>query len=240
VPRRIAIFALIAAIVIAVIVVVATTGGDEPPPSTTAAAAVTDTISTNESLAFSARPGACGGDRTAAARSMRFSTPDDLGLDDPVIVILHTSCGAITLELDPGLAPATVNSFVFLAEQGYFDGTVSHRVAPGFVIQAGDPTATGSGGPGYFLPDELPAPGFVYIRGTVAMANSGPNSGGSQFFLVLEDTPLGPDFSVFGTVSDGLDVMDRIAALPLTTRGVGRERSSPLETLYLERVETRR
>ena len=235
-PRRIAVVALAAAAIITVVVVVLTTGGGDDDLVVQVPAAA-EAIETVEYLAFAAQPTACGAASPSPARSMQFAEPDDLGLREPVVAILHPSCGAITLELNPSSAPVTVNSFVFLAEQGYFDGTVSHRIVPGFVIQAGDPTATGGGGPGYLLPDELPASGFVYARGTVAMANRGPNTGGSQFFLVLEDSSLGPDFSVFGAVVDGFDVMERIATIPLTAREVGREPSSPLETLYLERVE---
>ena len=228
------------AALLALVFVLAACGGESAEPATTSSTIEQENIDSREYLAFSAQPTACGAESPAAARRMSFSEPTDLGLDGEVGAILHTSCGEITLELFADSAPATVNSFVFLAEQGYFDGTVSHRVVPGFVIQAGDPTATGRGGPGYSLPDELPDQGFVYTRGTVAMANAGPNTGGSQFFLVLGDVPLNPDFSVFGTVVSGFDVMDKIAALPLTARAAGQEPSSPLETLYLDSVEIRR
>ncbi len=236
-PRRMAAIAFIAVVIVAIVVVVLTVRGDDDVDLVVEVPPESEAIDTDEYLTFRAQPTACGADRPEPARRMSFSGPDDLGLSSAVTAILHTSCGTITLELDPVVAPATVNSFVFLAQQGYFDGTVSHRIVPGFVIQAGDPTATGGGGPGYLLPDELPPPNFIYARGTVAMANRGPSTGGSQFFLVLEDSPLSPDFSAFGSVVDGLDVMDRIASIPLTAREVGREPSSPLETLYLERVE---
>jgi cyclophilin family peptidyl-prolyl cis-trans isomerase len=142
------------------------------------------------------------------------------------------------VELDPSIAPETVNSFVFLAEQGYFDGTAAHRVLPAFVLQAGDPTATGRGGPGYSVPDELPPQGTTYERGVLAMANAGPGTSGSQFFIMLADAGLPPAYSIFGRVVDGLDVLDVIATLPLGDRssGFSVERSVPLETLYIERV----
>ena len=172
---------------------------------------------------------------------MAFSQPEDLGLSGVVTAVITTSCGDVVIELDADTAPETVNSFVFLAEQGYFNGTVSHRVVSGFMIQAGDPTATGRGGPGYSIPDELPTEtGFVYSRGTLAMANAGPNTGGSQFFLVLVDAPLPPSFSVFGMVTSGLDVMDRIAGVPTIARAAGQEPSSPLETVYIESVAIQR
>jgi cyclophilin family peptidyl-prolyl cis-trans isomerase len=169
---------------------------------------------------------------------MQFEAAGDAGIDSVVRVVLHTSCGDVTLELDPALAPETVNSFVFLAQQGYFDGTVSHRVVPGFVFQAGDPTATGRGDPGYSLPDEFPAAGFTYTRGVVAMANSGlPDSGGSQFFIALEDIDLAPNYTVFGRVVDGFDALERIAAVPMASNPPDPVPSRPMETIYLETVE---
>ena len=137
--------------------------------------------------------------------------------------------------MNPCLAEETVNSFVFLATEGYFNGSASHRVLPGFVIQAGDPTGTGRGGPGYIVPDELPAPGFEYSTGVLAMANAGPNSTGSQFFIMLGDSGLPPQYSAFGVVVEGFDTMTAIANVPLgmTTRG---ERSVPLETVYIESI----
>ncbi len=207
------------------------------PPS---AAATSGAVATPEYLAFRAQPVACGAEIPDSASEMTFSAPEESGLSGLVTAVISTSCGDITIDLDADSAPATVGSFVFLAEQGYFDGTVSHRVVPGFVIQVGDPTATGRGGPGYLIPDELPDAGYVYTRGTVAMANAGANTGGSQFFLVLADAPLPPAFSVFGTVTAGLDVMDAIAAVPTIARSTGLEPSSPLETIYIESIEIER
>jgi cyclophilin family peptidyl-prolyl cis-trans isomerase len=168
---------------------------------------------------------------------MVFDAPEDQGLDETskVEAVLSTSCGEIALELDPAIAPETVNSFVFLARAGYFDGTVSHRILPGFVLQAGDPSATGREGPGYTIPDELPGAGFLYEKGILAMANSGPNTSGSQFFVMLDDAPLPPNYSVFGRVIDGFDTLERIAQIPLGPNAFG-EVSVPLETLYVERV----
>jgi len=215
-------------------------GGDAAP--TTSAAPATSAppgaVSSAEYLAFREQPTACGAEAPEAAEAMTFDSPGDSGVTGPVEVVLHTSCGPVRLRLDPAAAPATVNSFVFLARQGYFDGTVSHRVVPGFVFQAGDPTATGRGGPGYTIPDELPAAGFSYTRGVVAMANTGaPASGGSQFFITLDDIDLAANYTVFGRVVEGLDVFDRIAALPMGPNPPDAVDSRPLETVYLERVE---
>lgn len=211
--------------------------GDDTTADTTVTTDSGTGISTVEYLAFRDQPVACDAEVPTTAQSMQFEEPDDLGLEGTVTAVIHTSCGEITLELDGSIAPETVNSFVFLAEQGYFDGTASHRVYPGFMIQAGDPTATGRGNPGYRIPDELPSTGFVYERGVVAMANAGPDTGGSQFFIMLADTNLPPAYSVFGTVVDGMDVLDRIAQVPLTSRGGNPEVSSPLESVFIERIE---
>lgn len=209
-------------------------GGESTPTTSPGPGAV----STPEYLAFRAQPTACGAEAPAAARIMSFDAAGDAAVTGPVDVVLHTSCGPVRLRLDPAAAPATVNSFVFLARQGYFDGTVSHRVVPGFVFQAGDPTATGGGDPGYTIPDELPPAGFTYTRGVVAMANTGAaHSGGSQFFIALEDIALAADYTVFGEVVEGLDVLDRIAGLPMGPNPPDAANSRPLETVYLERVE---
>jgi cyclophilin family peptidyl-prolyl cis-trans isomerase len=189
---------------------------------------------------FREQPTACSAEAPAPAVPMEFAEPEDMGLD-PALKIpatIVTSCGSIEVELDPSTAPETVNSFVFLAEEGYFDGTVSHRILPGFVMQAGDQTATGIGGPGYTIADEFPPPDFVYTRGTLAMANAGPGTTGSQFFIVLEDVQLPPQFSVFGEVVAGLEVLDRIEEIPLGRAPTSADPSpsTPLETLYLDAV----
>ncbi|MET9513934.1 peptidylprolyl isomerase [Streptomyces sp. NPDC002994] len=130
---------------------------------------------------------------------------------------LRTTCGDITLGLDAAKAPRTVNSFNFLAGKGYFDHTKCHRLTTSgiYVLQCGDPTAQGSGTPGYKLPDEnLKDPklkGGVYPAGTVAMANAGPGTGGSQFFLVYQDSKLPPNYTPFGTIKGGQDVLKKIA-----------------------------
>lgn len=213
-------------------------GGEAADTSAPATTAPPGSVSSAAYLAFRDQPTACGAQAPPAATAMTFAEPGDAGVQGPVRVALHTSCGEIVLLLDPDDAPDTVNSFVFLARQGYFDGTVSHRVVPGFVFQAGDPTATGMGSPGYTLPDEFPPAGFAYSRGVVAMANTGaPGSGGSQFFIALDDIGLPPSYTAFGTVVEGIDVLDRIAALPMGPSPPDRVNSRPLETVYLERVE---
>ena len=127
-----------------------------------------------------------------------------------------TSCGSFTVTLDTELAPKTTASLVALANAGYFDDTIFHRVVPGFVIQGGDPTQSGSGGPGYSTVD-VPPSGSAYTQGVVAMAKSGveaPGTSGSQFFVVTgEDAGLPPEYAIVGEVTDGLDTALRIDAL---------------------------
>jgi len=124
---------------------------------------------------------------------------------------LHTSEGAVELELYPDDAPKTVENFVKLARDGFYDGVIFHRVIPDFMIQGGDPTGTGTGGPGYEFEDEFNQ--HRVVRGALAMANAGPNTNGSQFFIVTaEATPwLDGKHTVFGRVTSGMDVVDRIS-----------------------------
>jgi|SRR5450432_334516 len=126
---------------------------------------------------------------------------------------LVTNRGAIVIKLDAAKAPCTVNSFVYLASKKYFDATPCHRLTTAgiFVLQCGDPTGSGSGGPGYQFAAENLA-GAVYPAGTVAMANAGPGTNGSQFFLVYKNTTLAPNYTPFGTITSGLDVVKRVAA----------------------------
>lgn len=143
--------------------------------------------------------------------------PDSTHVPDSgeVQATLELTAGKINITMDRAKAPCTVNSFVSLAEQGYFDDTDCHRLTDTgiFVLQCGDPSGTGTGGPGYTVPDEL-TEDLTYPAGTVAMANTGsPNTGGSQFFLVYADTELPPEYTVFGSMDQaGIDVVGGIAA----------------------------
>jgi peptidyl-prolyl cis-trans isomerase B (cyclophilin B) len=141
----------------------------------------------------------------------RYSAPPELQIETnrTYHAVIKTNKGDIHLELNPAEAPLTVNNFVVLARDGYYDGVTFHRVVPRFVIQGGDPTGTGSGGPGYNFKDE--AVTRPYKAGTVAMANAGPNTNGSQFFICLEDQPgLPPNYTIFGDTVTGMDVVRNI------------------------------
>ena len=139
--------------------------------------------------------------------------PQPMAGGEKKVVTIDTAKGPIEVTVEADLGPLAAENFVDLAGCGFYDGTVFHRVVPGFVIQGGDPTGTGSGGPGYeFKDDPVSVP---YTRGTVAMANSGPNTNGSQFFIVLQDVPQGglaPSYSVFGHVTKGMEAVDAIVA----------------------------
>ena len=144
---------------------------------------------------------------------------------------LHTNHGAIEVELYPDDAPKTVDNFVNLARDGFYDGLIFHRVIPDFMIQGGDPTGTGSGGPGYQFEDEFNR--HKVVRGALAMANAGPNTNGSQFFIVTaEETPwLDGKHTVFGRVTSGLEIADKISELPRDAD------DKPRENAVIERVE---
>ena len=146
---------------------------------------------------------------------MKYDAAPEMALDlaKSYSAVLHTNHGDIAVDLDAARSPLTVNNFVFLAREGFYDGVIFHRVVPGFVIQGGDPTGTGTGGPGYRFRDELEGEGS-YSRGTLAMANAGPNTNGSQFFICLEDVGLPHAYTIFGSVSSGLEAVDAIAAEP--------------------------
>ena len=141
-----------------------------------------------------------------------MATPPEMQIDLDTIyqVVISTSRGDIVMELDPKLAPSTVNNFVVQARDGFYTGLTFHRVVPEFVIQGGDPEGTGRGGPGYRFDDE-PVRGD-YTVGAVAMANAGPNTNGSQFFICIDDCrqKLQPAYNLFGYVIDGLDVAQSV------------------------------
>jgi peptidylprolyl isomerase len=156
--------------------------------------------------------------------------PMVIDTDKRYTATMVTSHGTMVIELDPLAAPKTVNSFVFLARYHYYDGVVFHRIIPGFVLQGGDPTGTGTGGPGYKFADELPAPGRYQV-GSLAMANAGPNTNGSQFFIISgsDGVRLPPQYALFGAVVSGGDVVTKIDAL-------GTRSGKPTEDVVIESV----
>ena len=157
----------------------------------------------------------------SASKTQKFPAVPDMGIDPEkrYTATMETSMGTIVIALDAVRAPKTVNNFVYLAGYKYYDGIIFHRIINGFVCQGGDPTGTGTGGPGYRFEDELPKPGQYQI-GSLAMANAGPNTNGSQFFLISgpDGTRLPPNYSLFGQVVKGLDIVDAMQRVP-TARG---------------------
>jgi peptidyl-prolyl cis-trans isomerase B (cyclophilin B) len=192
---------------------------------------------------------ACGADAPAQAGKPKpqFAGPPPMKIDRKATytATMETSCGTIVIELDAKRAPQTVNSFVFLAKEGYFDGQYFHRLDTSIdVIQGGDPTGTGAEGPGYAIPDELSG-NESYTPGTLAMANAGPNTGGSQFFLITG--PAGtnldgnPNYTIFGKVIEGLDVAQRIQALPIVDPSSGDiSGQRPKQAIYIDSVTIRK
>jgi peptidyl-prolyl cis-trans isomerase B (cyclophilin B) len=228
---------------------VALLGGDDNP-KTSASGTPTPPISPTATASASAATGgiACGGTKPAAADSVssfngKYSKAPDMSIDTKkkYLMTMKTSCGTIELTLDPAVAPNTVNSLVFLADEGLFDGTTFHRIVPGFVIQGGDPAGDGTGGPGYNVVD-TPPPGAQYPVGTLAMAKTGadPNgTSGSQFFIVTDASAqqaLAPggtgQYAIAGAVTGGMSVVEKIAAVPVA----GPSGDTPQQTVYIEKV----
>jgi peptidyl-prolyl cis-trans isomerase B (cyclophilin B) len=210
-PRLLALLVLLAALL-------AACGDDEEDSTTTSASA-----------------GECAEVEAPAPKDERFRRPElVLRRGKPAIATVETSCGSFVIELDTKGSPKTANSFAFLAEEGFYDGTIFHRIAPGFVIQGGDPEGTGTGGPGYAV-TEPPPQDTTYARGLVAMAKTAaepPGTSGSQFFVVTApaDAGLPPDYAVLGQVTEGMDVVEAIGRLgdPATEQ--------PLQTVTIDSI----
>lgn len=212
--RNILLSALAAIAVVAIVVVaVLTTRGGKKPTDTLAATSPTP----------SAAAGPCTYTKAGSAAKPVTGLPPAGGATGPVNATLTTNRGVIGLRLDGAKAPCAVGSFAFLALEKYFDGTSCHRLTSKgiFVLQCGDPTGTGRGGPGYAFADEN-LTGATYKAGTVAMANAGPGTNGSQFFLVYKDTQLPPSYTPFGTITAGLPVLAKVAAAGSVPPGDGK------------------
>ncbi len=168
---------------------------------------------------------------------MEWSNPPQMTIDEnkEYQATINTNFGDIVVQLFPKDAPIAVNNFVFLASQGFYDGVKFHRVVKGFVIQSGDPTGTGSGGPGYKFADEPVT--RDYVSGTLAMANAGPNTNSSQFFITLTDlsSRLPKNYTIFGLVIGGFEIVEKISDVPVTQSPSG-ELSSPTVAVHINSV----
>ena len=189
---------------------------------------------------------ACGGEAPddAGAKTPQYVGPPPMTIDPKAAytATVATSCGTFEVRLRPDIAPQAVNSFVFLADRGFYDGLTFHRIVDGFVIQGGDPLGDGTGGPGYPFDIETSPEQTFDAAGLLAYANSGPGTNGSQFFVTLAPTPdLDPggtagEFSIFGEVTRGLDVVEAIGAVPVTQNPTSGEPSVPTEAVYIDSV----
>jgi peptidyl-prolyl cis-trans isomerase B (cyclophilin B) len=217
-PIILAVFALIAVGVVAAILI-GRSGGDEGDSPTAA--------------------GIEGCEEVKAAKPKRVSLKapkQTVKRGEELRAVVATSCGTFEIALDSERAPKTVNSFVFLSEEGFYDDLGFHRIAPGFVIQGGDPLGTGVGGPGYTV-DEKPPANLAYTKGTVAMAKSSadpPGRSGSQFYVVTApDAGLPPEYALVGKVDEGYDVVERID-------GVGTPAEEPKQPVLIEEITIER
>lgn len=174
--------------------------------------------------------------RSSASSSRKSSATPSMQVDEEkrYTAVLTTTEGKITIELNARQTPITVNNFVTLARKNFYNNTIFHRVIKGFMIQGGDPEGTGRGGPGYRFEDE-PFEG-EYTRGTIAMANAGPDTNGSQFFIMHKDAPLPKDYTIFGKVTEGIEVVDKIAEAPVEESDSG-EASKPVNPSKVLSVE---
>ena len=223
------------------------TGNDDSPAgaaATTAGAATTAPAQFNDARAGAPTAPAqvaCGGKIPPKVQHPTFSKPPTTKVDPDktYLATFQTSCGRFVVRLDPKKAPVTTANFVFLAGKHFYDSTWFHRIVPGgaagiAVIQGGDPEGTGGGGPGYTIKDELPSSPAAYKKYSVAMANGGPNSGGSQFFINFADNAKGlqPNYSVFGQVVEGQAVVDKIAQVPVG----GQNGDTPTQSVWIEKL----
>jgi cyclophilin family peptidyl-prolyl cis-trans isomerase len=227
-------------------------GNDDPEPTEVAAqptATVTATApaATQDATATMATPQAAGTEDlgcwaqepTWAEGYPQWSSAPEMVIDPAktYTATIETNRGDIVVELYADKAPNAVNNFVCLANAGYYDVTVFHRIITGFMVQTGDPTGTGRGGPGYTFEDELPGDDMNYERGVLAMANAGPNTNGSQFFINHQDNGqnLQKNYTIFGKVTEGMDVVDAIAAIPVEPSASG-EPSAPMVTVGVKTI----
>lgn len=174
--------------------------------------------------------------QSASETPKQVNTPPEMSIDPSASysAVLHTEQGDIKIRLFADETPVTVNNFVHLARTGFYDNTIFHRIIKGFMIQGGDPRGNGTGGPGYAFDDEPIT--RDYTRGTVAMANSGPDTNGSQFFIMHEDYDLPKNYVIFGEVTEGMHVVDAIATSPVEMSASGEE-SSPERPVSVDSVE---
>lgn len=207
-----------------------------PPATTETATSGSGLTLQNLGIAEVASPTPVKQEITATPRARKQMQKPSMQIDQnkKYTAIMKTSAGDIEISLNPVQTPITVNNFVVLARDNFYNDTIFHRTIKGFMIQGGDPTGNGTGGPGYRFDDE-PFKG-EYTRGTVAMANAGPNTNGSQFFIMHQDYALPKNYVIFGKVTKGIEVVDAIATAPVKPSFSG-EMSTPVEPVMVQSVE---
>jgi cyclophilin family peptidyl-prolyl cis-trans isomerase len=211
-----------------------------PPTPASAAAQVSGGLTTipKPVASASASPSAAAQGAPVSAGAKQFSAPPAMQIDPAkkYAATIDTSAGTMKADLFASEVPITVNNFVFLARQGYYESSPFHRIIKDFMVQTGDPVnRNGTGGPGYRFQDEPVK--RAYERGTLAMANAGPNTNGSQFFIVHgSSVNLPPNYTIFGKLTDGLDVLDKIANTPVTASQSG-ERSKPTSDITINSIK---
>jgi peptidylprolyl isomerase len=188
------------------------------------------TSNTDEATSDTTSTEVSGSSTAGGAKQWDSPPPMTINKSGKYTALVKTTKGDFTIDILPQQGPIAANNFVFLAKQGFYTDVPIHRIVTGFMIQTGDPTGTGSGGPGYAIKDDPVK--IPYTRGVVAMANAGPDTGGSQFFVMHKDYNLPPDYSIFGKVTKGLDTIDALADTPVQDNGQG-EISSPTEKVEL-------
>jgi len=190
------------------------------------------TTSTNSSKMV--KPNNENTEKEAVNKLNKNNSMDQFDENKQYFALVRTSLGDFTIKFNKGQTPKTVENFVTLAKKGFYDKTIFHRVIKGFMIQGGDPVGNGTGGPGYKFADE-PFDG-EYVRGAVAMANSGPNTNGSQFFVMHADYPLPKNYTIFGNVASGMETVDKIAESEVKA-GVFGENSTPVNPTVIKSIE---
>jgi cyclophilin family peptidyl-prolyl cis-trans isomerase len=234
--RKVAAAVLVGILILGVAALVSTGGDDGDETVSAGATTIPTTVTSVATTAAGAVPPECPAPDGSSPRTASFTSAPPMCIDPAKTYAadIKTNKGSITVALDTKQAPKTANNFVFLARHHFYDGLGFHRIVPGFVIQGGDPAGNGSGGPGYKFEDELPAPG-QYKEGALAMANSGPSTNGSQFFIVTGQTAstLPPNYSLFGQVTTGLDVVKAIEALG-TPQGAAPSQPVTIESVTIK------
>ncbi len=228
------------AVAILVLIIIAVNSGDDSNeaadtsvPASTEVPLTSDAPGVTEAPTDSVANADCPKEDGSSTKTQAFTAAPPTCIDPNTVYVatVTTNKGKFTIELDPAVAPKTVNNFVFLARYHYFDGITCHRIIPDFVVQCGDPKGDGTGGPGYTFADELPTEG-AYQLGSLAMANSGPDTNGSQFFIITgpNGVALPPKYSLFGQVTDGFDTTVK------SMEAAGTPSGAPTEPVTIESV----